>query len=166
VKDTIRLNGHLQVARQLDRRRFLQLIFLSGVAVGCQRIASPTPTGSPGTLTLDLRFALENAAVDYGPHPRGCDVTSIKGSVHTADGASASDVVVKVWGDDVAQAVTLQTDAGGYYSCDVASSLTNQAFHVQLTDPAATTLLSDVVVAQAVASCDLNLMTINFVAAQ
>ncbi len=156
------------VSRQLDRRRFLQLLALSGAVIGCQRLAPAAPVGTPATssatLTLDLRFVLENAAVSYGPHPRGCDVTSIRGSVRAIDGSPAAGITVHVWADDVSQAITLITSVDGYYSCDVASSTSSDAFHVQLTDQAGTTLYSDVVVAQAAASCNLNLMTVNFVA--
>lgn len=156
------------VSKQIDRRRFLQLLVLSGAAVGCRRIAPAapggTPTDSPVTLTLDLRYALENAAVVYGPHPRGCDITSIRGSVRAADGSPVAGMAVRVWADDVSRPIMLTTAADGYYSCDVASSTSSDAFHVQLFDQAGTTLYSDVVVAQAAASCSLNLMTINFVA--
>ncbi|MBN1312046.1 MAG: hypothetical protein JXB30_11565 [Anaerolineae bacterium] len=164
-------NRYFIVSKQLDRRRFLHLLILSGAVAGCRRLTPNTPsappTASPGsTLALDLLYALENAAVDYSPHPRGCDVTSIRGSVLDADGSPVAGVLVHVWADDVNQAIRLSTDAGGYYSCDVASSTNNDTYHVQLTDQTATTLFSDVIVVQAVASCDLNLMTVNFVATQ
>jgi hypothetical protein len=158
------------VSEHLDRRRFLQLLALSGAVVGCQRLTPTVPGGTPttssATLTLDLRFGLENAAVTYSPHPRGCDVTSIRGSVKTADGSPVAGIVVRVWAEDVNQAITLITDAGGFYSCDVASSTSNDTFYVQLTDQTAMTLFSDVIVAQAASSCNLNLMTVNFVSIQ
>lgn len=160
-------NGFI-VSKQMDRRRFLQLLVLSGAAVGCRRIAPPvlggTPTVSPATLVLDLRFVLENAAVAYGPHPRGCDITSIRGSVLALDGSPVAGMAVRVWADNVGQPITLVTAADGYYSCDVASSTSDDAFHIQLVDQTAAILYSDVVIAQAAASCSLNLMTVNFVA--
>lgn len=168
MKNTNKGYTRFIVSKQIGRRRFLQLLVLSGAAVGCQRMAliapSSTSTGSSATLTLDLRFALENAAVTYSPHPRGCDVTSIRGSVRALDGSPVAGIAVHVWAGDVSQAITLITEADGYYSCDVASSTSNDTFHVQLTDQVGTTLYSDVVVAQAAASCSLNLMTVNFVA--
>lgn len=155
------------VSKQIDRRRFLQMVVLSGAAVGCQRIVPTVPgetSTSPATLVLDLRYVLENAAVAYSPHPRGCDITSIRGSVRSVDGSPVAGIAVRVWPDDISRTITLITAADGYYSCDVAPSTTSDAFHIQLVDPAGTTLYSDVVVAQAAASCSLNLMTVNFVA--
>lgn len=168
MKNTSRDTHRFTVSNHLDRRRFLQLLALSGAVVGCQGIIPTAPGGTPtvssATLTLNLRFALENAAVTYGPHPRGCDVTSIRGSVRAIDGSPAEGIAVHVWADDVGQAIILLTAADGYYSCDVASSTSDDTFYVQLTDQAGTTLYSDVVVAQSAASCNLNLMTVNFVA--
>lgn len=168
MKNTNRDSSRFIVSKQIDRRRFLQLLVWSGAAVGCRRIApaapGDTPTALPVTMTLDLRYVLENAAVEYGPHPRGCDITSIRGSVRAIDGSPVAGMAVRVWADDVSQPITLVTAADGYYSCDVASSTSSDAFHVQLIDQAGTTLYSDVVVAQAAASCGLNLMTVNFVA--
>jgi hypothetical protein len=170
VKNIKENDRHFIVSKQLERRRFLQLLALSGVVVGCQRLTptapSSTPTAATTTLALDLLYVLENSAVDYSPHPRGCDIASIRGSVLAADGSPVDGVLVHVWTDDVNQAIRLSTDAGGYYSCDVASVTSNDTYHVQLTDQTATTLFSDVIVVQAVASCDLNLMTVNFVATQ
>ncbi|MBN1430843.1 MAG: hypothetical protein JXB07_20905 [Anaerolineae bacterium] len=163
-------NRHFIGSKRLDRRRFLQFLVLSGAVVGCRRVDPTaligTPTALSATLMLDLRYMLENAAVDYGPHPRGCDVTSIRGSVRDADGSPASGITVHVWPDDVSRTITLSTDESGYYSCDVASSTTSDAFHIQLTDQTGTTLYSEVIVVQAAAHCDLNLMTVNFVAMQ
>jgi len=170
VKNINKNDRHFIVSKQLDRRRFLQLVALSGAVVGCRRLTpttlSSTPTAATTTLALDLLYTLENSAVDYSPHPRGCDVTSIRGSVLAADGSPVDGVLVHVWANDVNQAIRLSTDTGGYYSCDVASSTSDDTFHVQLTDQTASTLFSDVIVVQAVASCDLNLMTVNFVAVE
>ena len=150
------------------RRQFLQLIALSGLVAGCRSLArgsdSPTlpaftlaPT-LPPTLTLDIRFALENDAAEYAPNPAGCDRVSMQGRVQ-----GGGDWVIRLWSSDPAQVSAVQTDSQGGYAVDVATQLTDATYHLQLFDPASSTLASEIIVVQAIPSCDLNLMTVNFV---
>ncbi len=161
------------MSEDLQRRRFLQLLLLSGVAVGCRRLGADgqaTPTlpwntlAPTMTLVPALRFELEHQAIAYGPHPGGCDRTTIRGRVYDANGMALPGVAVRVWLQDESWAQSLTTDAQGSYEVDVAQGTSEAVFLLQLVDQANSALLSDVIVAQAIPSCDLNLMTVNFTA--
>jgi hypothetical protein len=157
---------------RLARREFLKLMLLAGAAAGCSpRRQERTPTEAPlatpaGTLpptvALAVQFVLENEAVDYAANPAGCDRTTVHGAVRDASGAGVAGLTLRIWASDPTAASTLQTDVQGEYTLDVAQALTEQEYHLQLTDAAGTTLFSDVIVAQAVPSCELNLMIVNF----
>lgn len=161
---------------QLQRRQFLKLMLITGVAAGCRQASSGDPAtrvnetllspspDSPLTLSLDLRFQLENQAVDYKRHPDGCDHTVIWGTVRDAGGHGLPGIVVQVWAEDGSWAETLITDAEGAYQVTVAEGVSEKVFLLQLRDQAGTTLLSDVTVAPAIPRCELNLMIVNFVA--
>jgi hypothetical protein len=159
---------------RLVRREFLKLMLLGVAAAGCSSrpsdpTAAPTllatPAGTlPPTVALAVQFVLENEAVGYTANPVGCDRTTIQGTVHDASGTGVSGMILRIWADDPAAASTLQTGIQGEYALDVAQELTDQEYHLQLVDASNTVLLSDVIVSQAVPSCDLNLMTVNFVA--
>jgi hypothetical protein len=156
------------------RREFLQLLLLSGAAVGCRRVvpradstATPvaiTATPPPVTLALDLRFELQNQAIDYAPHPEGCDRTTILGAVRDAGGGGLAGVTVHVWAEDGSVETMLTTAGDGTFSLDVADGLSETNYYLQLVDPSGVVLLSDVVIAQALPSCDLNLIQLTFVA--
>ena len=151
------------------RRQFLQLLVLSGAAVGCRRVLpteGPTPPEpTSGTGATGLRFELENNAISYGAAP-SCDVTIIQGAVTGPNGAALSGLTVRL------QAITggswqdaAQTDEGGDYQFEAAAELSEVTYRLQLVDSSGTPL-SDVVVAQAIPSCDHNLMTVNFVSVE
>jgi hypothetical protein len=155
------------------RREFLQLLLLSGAAVGCRRVvpradSTATPVAitatPPVTLALDLRFELQNQAIDYAPHPEGCDRTTILGAVRDADGGGLAGVTVHVWAEDGSVETMLTTAGDGTFSLDVADGLSETNYYLQLVDPSGAVLLSDVVIAQALPSCDLNLIQLTFVA--
>jgi hypothetical protein len=151
------------------RRQFLQLLVLSGAAVGCRRVlriddpTPPTPTAGAGI--PNLHFELENNAISYGSAP-SCDVTIIQGAVTGPGGAALSGLTVRL------QAITggpwqdaAQTGEGGDYQFEAAAELSEVTYRLQLVDQSDAPL-SDVVVAQAIPSCDHNLMTVNFVVAE
>jgi hypothetical protein len=151
------------------RRQFLQLLVLSSAAAGCRRILptdTPVPTSTAsGAGTTGLHFQLENDAISYAAAPT-CDRTIIQGGVSGPDGSGLPGLTVRL------QAITngpwedaAQTDAGGEYEMEVAAELSEVTYRLQLVDSDGTPL-SDVVVAQAIPSCDHNLMTVNFVPAE
>jgi hypothetical protein len=153
----------------IRRRQFLQLLVLSGAAVGCRRViptgdpTSPLPTAGAGV--PNLHFELENNAISYGAAP-SCDVTIIQGAATGPDGAFLPGLTVRL------QAITggpwqdaAQTGAGGDYQIEAAAELSEVTYRLQLVDQSGAPL-SDVVVAQAIPSCDHNLMTVNFVVAE
>jgi hypothetical protein len=147
----------------MERRDFLKLAVISGLAAGCtSQVVTTTPVVTPGTATYGS-FRLENDTVQYGAHPRGCDVTTIRGKVTGADGQPIDGLHIKLWLDDPAQATTLATADGGLYALDVAQGLVRQTFHLQLLDAAGQTTLSEVIVAEAVPDCNLNNLTLNFI---
>ena len=154
---------------QLYRRGFLKLLLLAGGVAGCGKLVqSKAPPGTPAptlppTISLDARFILENDAVGYVPNPAGCNRTTISGVVKDASGAALPGVTIRLWVADPVAASTLTTDAQGQYTVDVATSLTSEAYHLQLVDASGSVLLSDVIVAQAIPNCDLNLLTVNFI---
>ena len=148
------------------RRQFLQLLVLSGAAAGCSRLLpteAPAPT-SPvgGTGASGLRFELENNAISYATAP-SCEQTVIQGGVIGSDGGGLPGLTVRL------QAITngpwqdaAQTNERGEYEMAVAEELSEVTYRLQLVDSSGAPL-SDVVVAQAIPSCDHNLMTVNFV---
>ena len=164
----------------LSRRQFLKLALLSPLVAGCRSSLlgsgeEPTPSLEPPTLrppggtsiptvTLDLRYALENDAVDYGPS-EGCQ-TVIAGRVTGPDGQGVPDVWVRVWTEDESGAALAVTDGVGGYQVIVAPSASEITYLIQLMNESGLTLWSDVVVAQAIPVCDLSQMTVNFVAAR
>ena len=163
------------MGNQLQRRQFLKLLLISGIAAGCSRAipdepeidaneGPPTPPDTSTTLALDLRFHLERDAAEYRTHPDGCDRTTIWGTVRDANGNALSGIVVQVWPEDESWIETMVTDAEGAYKIDVAEEVSDATYLVQLRDQAGTTLLSDVTVVQAIPRCELNLMIVNFVA--
>lgn len=153
------------------RRQFLQLIALSGLVAGCRTLVRGSHSSTmsavtraptlPPTLTLDIRFGLENDAVEYAPNPAGCQRISMQGRVQ-----GGGNWVLRLWGSDPDQVSAIETDTEGGYAVDVATQLTDTTYHLQLFDPASATLVSDVIVVQAIPSCDLNLMTVNFILAR
>jgi|GEM_PF-2332107 len=153
---------------QLHRREFLKLLLLAGGVVGCGKLAqSGAPPGTPAptlppTVSWDARFILEGDAVDYAPNPAGCNRTTISGIVKDASGTALPGMIIRLWAADPAAASTLTTDAQGQYTVDVATSLSSEAYHLQLVDASGGILLSDVIVAQTIPNCDLNLLTVNF----
>jgi hypothetical protein len=156
------------------RREFLKLMLLAGAAAGCSprpddSTAAPaplaTPAGTlPSTVALAVQYVLENEAVGYAANPAGCDRTTIQGTVRDAAGTVVPGMTLRIWASDPSTASTLQTGVQGEYALDVAQEIIEQEYHLQLVDASNTVLLSDVIVAQSVPSCDLNLMTVNFVA--
>jgi hypothetical protein len=159
--------------KTIARRQFLRLLLMSGAAAGCRRIVpdeQPVPTPAvitatpPATLTFDLRFELENQAIDYGPHPEGCDRTTIQGGVYDTTGAGLPGITLHVWSDDTDQTSALTTGDDGMFLIDVADGLSEMTYYLQVVEQGGGVLLSDVVIAQALPSCDLNLIQVNFVA--
>jgi hypothetical protein len=154
---------------QIYRREFLKLLILAGGVVGCGKLAtSEAPPGTPApklpaTVSLDTRFTLENEAVGYGPNPAGCDRTTIRGVVKDSSGSVQPSLVIRLWAANPAAASTLPIDAQGQYTVDVAKVLSGETYHLQLVDATGSVLLSDVIVAQAIPDCTLNLLTVNFV---
>lgn len=157
----------------VNRRTLLKAALLSGAVVGCSPavtagssppVSSASLTQPPAALTLDIRFKVLNDSINYMPHPRGCDQTTIRGSVQAADGAPQAGLMVRIWESEPAAAISLITDDGGNYAVDVAQGLSGALYHVQLMSSAGDTILSDVIVAQAIPDCAHNFMAINFVA--
>jgi hypothetical protein len=166
----VRYTGNM--SHKLYRRDFLKLLFLSGTMVGCRSLIAgqATPTSPspptldvPPTVILDLRYVLENQAVDYGKHPEGCDRTTIKGRIRDEQGNGVPDIVLRIWSEDGSWSQVVISDANGSYAVDVASGTSELTYLVQLYDIHGTTILSDAVVIQAIPDCGLNLMTVNFV---
>lgn len=161
----------------IRRREFLYLVLLSGAAVGCRRVpADPPPSATPTaliitatppvTLDVQLRFVLENEAINYHPNPGGCEKTTIQGTVRDASGTPLVGLTIHVWMEgDPQQALILTTGVDGLFSVDIEQALSDKTYDLQLVADAGATLLSDVIVAQAIPSCDLNLIEVNFVAA-
>jgi hypothetical protein len=145
----------------MQRRNFLKLALIGGAVTGCASQGIATPVATPGT-TLYGSFHLENDSVQYGAHPRGCDITTIRGQVIGADGQPIDGLQIKLWLDDPGQATIIPTAEDGFYAQDVTQGLVRQTFHLQLFDPASQSTLSEVIVAEAVPDCNLNNMTINF----
>jgi hypothetical protein len=123
----------------------------------------PVPTAGAGT--PNLHFELENNAISYGPAP-SCNVTIIQGAATGPGGVSLPGLTVRL------QAITggpwqdaAQTGEGGDYQIEAAAELSEVTYRLQLVDQSGAPL-SDVVVAQAIPSCDHNLMTVNFVAVE
>ncbi len=164
-----------------QRREFLRLLLTGGAAsllAACQRtpgeapLATVAPTLSPtlaATLpapaAIDPRYVLDHDAVGYGPHPAGCDRIGIRGTVRDVDGTPQAGLIIRLWSRDPGTASALQTDGDGRYSVDIIGSPTEATYHLQLSSSSGEILLSDVIVAQAIPSCDLNLMTVDFIAA-
>jgi len=163
------------VTPTLSRRRFVILALTTGLAAGCRPLASAgstvtpaassAPAGSPTALPATLRFALENDSIAYAAHPRGCDVTSVRGTVIGPGGAPLAGMVVRLWADDPSATTDMVTAADGSYSADIAQGTPRATYHLQLLDPGKTNRLSDVIIAEATGSCNLNDLTINFVPA-
>jgi hypothetical protein len=112
-----------------------------------------------------MRFALENDSITYSPHPRGCDATSVRGSVRLADGSPLAGMVVRLWADDPSAPTDLVTGEDGSYAADIAQGTPVTTYHLQLLDPTKNNRLSDVIIAEATGSCQLNDLTVNFVPA-
>jgi hypothetical protein len=154
------------VTPKISRRQFITLALLTGLASGCRPPATPEPTSpSSPTAPADMHFALENDSIAYAPHPRGCDATSVRGSVRLADGSPLSGMVVRLWADDPAAPIDMVTGADGMYAADIAQGTPRTSFHLQLLDPTKENRLSDVIIAEATGSCELNDLTLNFVPA-
>jgi hypothetical protein len=164
------------MSKRLSRRRFLTLALYTGLAVGCGALGSPKgsagPTSplsatsgqlAPGVYQPGMRFGLENDSISYGPHPRGCDVTSVSGLVRLSDGGPLAGMTVRLWADDPAQALDMTTNKNGLYAADVAQGTPHAVYHLQLLDPSKKDRLSDVIIAEATGSCKLNDLTVNFV---
>ena len=149
---------------RFTRRQFLQLALISGAAAGCVQQPSPTPGGVTPAPTTTLRFKLENDSISYQPHPRGCDQTTVRGSVLGADGAPIPAMAIRIWELEPTQATLIHPDEQGFYAADVAAGLTDASFNLQLVD-ASGAAASDVIVAAAIRDCRLNYMTINFIPA-
>lgn len=149
----------------------MTLALTAGLAAGCQPLAGgvgPTtiaPTDPPTALPANMRFALENDSIAYAAHPRGCDVTSVRGTVHGPNGAPLPGMVVRLWADDPARPIDMVTGDDGAYSADVAQGIPHATYHIQLLDSAKANRLSDVIIAEATGSCNLNDLTVNFVPA-
>jgi hypothetical protein len=154
----------------LTRRQFLRLLLMAGGLAGCQGLAPNTPTftltGEPAGSLSGTRFFLEDDAVRYEPHPAGCDRATIHGTVQDAAGVGLSSVTIHIWTGSPDSASVLLTDGQGVYETDVAGGPTDQVYNLQIFDAATGSQLSDVIVAEAVPTCEHNLMTVNFIAAQ
>lgn len=148
----------------MTRRQFLHLALISGAVVGCAP-ANPTPGGVTPAPSTPLRFRLENDSIGYQPHPRGCDQTTVRGSVLGPGGAPFPGMTIRMWKDDPTQATLIHPDGDGFYAADVAAGLTDESFNLQLIDPSGAPA-SDVIVAAAIRDCRLNYMTLNFIPAQ
>jgi hypothetical protein len=125
--------------------------------------APPVPTGSTGV--TNLRFELENNAISYAAAST-CEQTVIRGAVIGSDGNGLPGLTVRL------QAITggpwqdaARTGERGEYEMAVAVELSEVTYRLQLVDSEGAPL-SDVVIAQAIPSCDHNLMTVNFVSVQ
>jgi hypothetical protein len=165
--------------RILTRRQFLQLALLSYAAAGCRGAslvpdAEATPSAVPPTLrppggsamptvALDVRFVLHNDAVSYGPPPDECQ-TVIAGQVLGADGRGVLGVQVHVWTEDGSSTALIATNDQGAYQVVLAEEASDLTYLIQLMNESGMVLWSDVIVAQAIPSCDLSMMTVNFVA--
>ncbi len=150
------------MSRSFTRRSFLRLTLISGAVAGCSQVAKPPPPGSASPAALAARFRLENDSISYQPHPRGCDQTTIRGSVRAADGAPLPGLTIRLWEENLAQATTVTTDGSGFYAIDVAQGLTDKTFRLQLLDSTGAPV-SDVIVAAAIPDCGFNSMTVNFI---
>lgn len=141
---------------------------MAGGLAGCQGLvpntAASTPTSGPSI--SNLRFLLEDDAVRYEPHPAGCNRTTIRGTVQDAAGVGLSGVTIHVWTGSPDTASVLLTDGQGAYETDVADGPSDQVYNLQIFDAATGAQLSDVIVAEAVPTCEHNLMTVNFIAVQ
>jgi len=147
------------------------LALTTGLVIGCRPLTSggstpqpDSPTATP-TLPEGLHFKLENDSIAYAAHPRGCDVTTVRGTVRDANGAPLAGLVIRMWADDPAQVTDITTGADGTYYADVAQGTPRATYHIQLMDPTKTNRLSDVIIAEATGSCNLNDLTVNFVPA-
>lgn len=156
----------------ISRRQFVILALTAGLAAGCQPLVSGGPTGAaaaptdpPTALPATMRFALENDSITYTAHPRGCDVTSIRGTVTGPGGAPLAGMVIRMWAADPTATTDIVTGNDGTYSADIAQGTPRITYHLQLLDPSKTNRLSDVIIAEATGSCNLNDLTVNFVPA-
>lgn len=156
----------------ISRRRFVILALTTGLVVGCRPLTSagltPSQPGSPAAasgLSAGMHFALENDSIAYAAHPRGCDVTTVRGSVRGSDGGPLAGMVIRTWADDPAQTTDIVTEADGTYYVDIAQGTPRTTYHIQLMDSTKTNRLSDVIIAEATGSCNLNDLTVNFVPA-
>lgn len=156
------------VLTQFTRRQFLRLLLMAGGLAGCQGLIPSTATSAPtsGPSVSTLRFLLEDDAVRYEPHPAGCNRTTIRGAVQDAAGVGLSGLTIRVWTGSPDTASVLLTDGQGAYETDVADGPTDQVYNLQIFDAATGAQLSDVIVAEAVPTCEHNLMTVNFIAIQ
>lgn len=166
----VRYTGNMSYT--LRRRDFLKLLLLSGTVAGCRGLLARQPTATspspptldmPPTVILDLRYVLENQAVDYSKHPSGCNQTTIKGRISDELGNGIQDIVLRIWAEDGSWSQVLISDANGNYAVDVTDGTSELTYLIQLYDIHGTTILSDAVVVQAIPACELNLMTVNFV---
>jgi hypothetical protein len=142
---------------------------MAGGLIGCRRLlsgesaATATSAVSPATLSPRSWFVLQNDAVSYSADQESCGRTTIQGMALDADGAGLAGVTIRWWADDPGAAQVILTDALGSYRVVVDSALSDATYHLQIVEPATGSLLSDVIVAQAIPSCDLNVMAVNFV---
>jgi len=153
------------VTIRFTRRQFLKLALISGAVAGCVQQVSPTPSGVTPAPTAALRFKLENDSIGYQPHPRGCDQTTVRGSVLGIDGAPISGMAIRIWELEPTQATLIHPDEQGFYAADVAAGLTDASYNLQLVDSSGAAA-SDVIVAAAIRDCRLNYITANFIPAQ
>ena len=96
-----------------------------------------------------MRFALENDSISYAAHPRGCDVTSVRGFVHGPGDSPLAGMVIRLWADDPSKTTDIVTGDDGAYSADIAQGTPAATYHLQLMDPTKTNRLSDVIIAEA-----------------
>lgn len=115
------------------------------------------------TLTIDTRFALLNEAVDYGPWSGGCNGIFLTGRALDTHGAGVSGLRVRIWDEATGAALVIATDSDGAFQVQLADSLIDTTFNIQLLGSGGLTVLSDVVYAQAIPDCGLNAMTVTFV---
>lgn len=156
----------------LSRRRFVILALTTGFVVGCRPLlpagTTPSPTESltqTAGLPAGMRFALENDSIAYAAHPRGCDATTVRGFVRGTDGGALAGMVIRLWADDPSKTTDIITGDDGAYAADIAEGTPRATYHIQLMDPTKTNRLSDVIIAEATGSCNLNDLTVNFVPA-